>query len=399
MLTIYSTYGSPGASTTAVYLAASWASKGSQVLLIEADAASGSMGQKLGMQFTPGTASFVASGKPTTAENLIEHAQDVLFSDLHIMPAPPSPVGAQSVAQVLATMGDSLRDISDSDMAVVIDGGRLTSEASASQLTTCAAGVLVVSRENTQLSSLEHLGGVFAADPSEAGPEGLSLCVSASPFSEDEWREQFGLAYVGSIDLARGGTTDLSMFMSRGKRSSRKLRHSLDKIADRLYEHAHPGAATTSRPRRRPAEPTAPAHPQGHPPPAHHSAEPSGQMHAEAGDAHGQTDYLAQPLTSSSYAGQEFQQMPPQHHGGDNSSAMHIPPVGYPAGGTVGGASWPEQAGEASGSSISTQPPDVGDVPATPSGSFRSWAAMLHGAEAEGHRDVGTPPVGGNVSA
>ena len=249
MLTIYSTYGSPGASTTAIYLAAQWASSGQQVLLIEADSASGSLSQKLGVQFTPGTASFVASGKPVSAENLIEHAQDILFSDLHVMPTPSSPSGAKSIAESLADLGDKLRDISDSEMAVVIDGGRLTPEARTSQLTTSAAGVLVVARNNTQLSSLEHLDGVLARDPSEPGPLGYAVCIGSSPYSSVEWQEQFGLSYIGSIVLAREGTTDLSMFLSRGKRKFRKLRSSLEQIADSLGDVAFPRDSVSRRPR------------------------------------------------------------------------------------------------------------------------------------------------------
>ena len=79
MLTVYSTQGSPGASTTAMHLAAHWASEGREVLLIEADPAGGSLSHNLGIQFTPGSASFVASGLPILSNHLIDHAQDVLF--------------------------------------------------------------------------------------------------------------------------------------------------------------------------------------------------------------------------------------------------------------------------------------------------------------------------------
>ena len=254
MLTIYSTHGSPGASTTAVYLAAQWASAGQQVLLVEADSASGSLSQKLGVGFTPGTASFVASGKPATAANLIEHAQDVLFSDLHVMPAPSSPSGAKAVAADLAALGDKLRDISDTEMAVIVDGGRLTPDARFSQLTTSAAGVLVVSRNNTQLSSLEHLQGALASSPQDPGPLGFSACIESSPLSIDQWRDDHGLTYLGEIEIARDGTADLSMFLSHGKRKFRKLRNSLERLAGALGESAFPGSTETPRPRLAPIQ-------------------------------------------------------------------------------------------------------------------------------------------------
>ncbi|WP_419947076.1 hypothetical protein [Candidatus Poriferisodalis sp.] len=247
MLTVYSSYRSPGASTTAIYLAAQWASTGRQVLLIEADGTAGTLSQKLGIQFTPGTASFMASGKPVTAASLVDHAQDVLFNDLHVMPTPSSPSGARSIAERFAHLGEELRDIADSEMAVIVDAGRLTPEARASELTTSAAAVLIVTRDNAQLPSLEHVHGGLAEEPDMPGPLGLVATVGPSPLKEDEWRSQHGLSFVGSVELTAERGTDLSMFMSRGKRKSRKLRSSIDKLADKLYEFAFPASASEPR--------------------------------------------------------------------------------------------------------------------------------------------------------
>ena len=255
MLTVYSTNGSPGASTVAIYLAAQWASDDRQVLLVEADPAGGSLSQKLGMQYTPGTASFIAADKPATTDNLIEHAQDVLFSGLHLMPAPPSPAGASSIAEALYDLGDELRDVSESGTAVIIDAGRLNGAARTSQLATCASAVLVVSREGSQISSLEHLGGVLVNDAGLAGPLGMALCVGSSSLSKDEWKEHFGLNYVGGLELTLSATTDLSVFMAKGKRKARKLLSGLSKAGDALWEFACPAAAQERRPRLRPPEP------------------------------------------------------------------------------------------------------------------------------------------------
>ena len=249
MLTVYSTYGSPGASTTAIYLAAQWASSGRQVLLIETDAAAGSLSQKLGIQFTPGTASFMAAGKPVTSADLIEHAQDVLFNDFHVMPTPSSPSGAKGVAEKFSRLGEELRDISDNEMAIIVDGGRLTADARTSELTTSAAAVLIVARDNTQLPSLEHVSGVLVDDAALPGPLGLVATVGSSPLKDSEWSANHGLKLVGSVDLSTERGTDLSMFMSRGKRKSRKLRGSLEKLADALYEYACPASAAAPRAR------------------------------------------------------------------------------------------------------------------------------------------------------
>ena len=249
MLTVYSTYGSPGASTTAVYLAAQWASTGRQVLLIEADGAAGTLSQKLGVQFTPGTASFIASSKGVTAADLIDHAQDVLFSDLHLMPTPSSPSGAKTVAEKFAHLGEELRDVSDSEMAVIVDAGRLTAQARTSELTTSAAAVLVVTRDEAQVPSLEHVHDVLVENHEVPGPLGLVVTVGPSALKEGAWRSEYGLNYVGSIELTDQRGTDLSMFMPRAKRKSRKLRGSIEKLADALYDYACPASAASPRPR------------------------------------------------------------------------------------------------------------------------------------------------------
>ena len=196
MLTVLSTQGSPGASTTALHLAAHWASTGQEVLLIEADPAGGSMSHSLGIQFTPGSASFVAAGLPVLSSHLIDHAQDVLFENLHVMPAPASPTGARGILDTFAEHAHALRAISENEMAVIIDGGRITSESAASRLTTDATGVVAVCRNNHKLPSLELLDGVLAAEPGDDRPRGFAVSVGESPMDPDEWYEFHRLTYL-----------------------------------------------------------------------------------------------------------------------------------------------------------------------------------------------------------
>ena len=253
MLTIYSTNGSPGASTLAVYLSAVWAAAGKETLLIEADAAPGSLARKLGMQVSPGTASFFASDKPADAEHLIEHSQDVLFNTLHVMPAPANPTGAAACAEKLELIADRLRDIADGETAVIIDAGRLSAASAASQFVAHSAAVLVVSSDETEvgdLPELDRLSEHTVAEADEAGPLGLSLSFGESPLSEDEWAEQWGFRHVGSLAAKMDGTAELAMFVERGKRKSRKLRAEIEGLAARFEEFAHPGGASSPRPRR-----------------------------------------------------------------------------------------------------------------------------------------------------
>ena len=258
MLTVYGTHGSPGASTTAMHLAAHWASTGHEVLLIEADPNGGSLSHTLGIQFTPGSASFVSSGLPVLSNHLIDHAQDVLFENLHVMPAPASLTGARGVVDTFAGFAEDLRAISENEMAVIIDGGRITAGTAASKLTTVAAGVVVVCHGNNHLPSLDHLRDVLAADTGTDRPQGCAVTVGKSSIDPDEWRESCGLTYCGSIEMVADMTSDLSSYLTRGKRKSKKWRASLEQVGQNLYPHAHPPVSDVSR-RRQPVDRTPPS--------------------------------------------------------------------------------------------------------------------------------------------
>ena len=401
MLTVYSTHGSPGASTTAVYLAAQWASSGRQVLLIETDSAAGSLGQKLGIQFTPGTASFAAAGKAVTAANLIEHAQDVLFNDFHVMPTPSNPSGAKTVADKFARLGEELRDISDSEMAIIVDGGRLTADTRTSELTTSAAAVLIVARDNAQLPSLEHLSGTLVDDPAQPGPLGLVATVGPSPLKDAEWGSNHGLRLVGSVELSSERGTDLSMFMPKGKRKSRKLRSSLEKLADALYEYACPASAAAPRarvPANRPAavetpaevqDATAPAEPNDlvvePPPPVAPAAPPplapaaAPVMPSAQAPSYEQHPYPAPGHALPGSPSAPYSQPPPPAHGYEQPAYPQpdYPPPDYPQHGHPQ-PSYPQQGYPDS----AYAPPPYGQPPPPP-----------HGYEQPAYPQHGYPPA------
>ena len=353
MLTVYSTQGSPGASLTALHLAAHWASGGREVLLIEADPAGGSLSHNLGIQFTPGLASFVASGLPVQSNHLIDQAQDVLFESLHVMPMPASPTGARGIFNAFADHSEELRTISENEMAVIIDGGQITADTAASALTTAAAGVVVVCREASQLSSLEMLRDAISADPGGDGPAGCAVSVGKSPMSPQEWEQDWGLTFCGSVEDMPAMAADLSTHLGPAKRKSKKWRASLEQIAESLYGYAQP--PVSSRPRARTAEPPqtpdfepdndagaatpAPAAPE---PPAW---DPAAHGHAPpvvpaAGAGYGQSHYLP-PAAESQPAYQQPHYLPstewpghPHGHGEAQPAAFpaygHAPPPPYP---------------------------------------------------------------------
>ena len=274
MLTVYSAHGSPGASTTAMYLAAQWASTGTEVLLIEADPGGGSLSQHLGIQFTPGSASLVASGLPVRSGNLIDHSQDVLFNSLHVMPATSSPTGAREIVRWWNERAGELRDISESEMAVIVDAGRVTADSVAADLTAHAAGVLVVARGNSSPSSLEHVGSLLSAEACGDGVERGVVTIGASPLSAEEWRERCDLAFYGSIMEFAEVAGDLSTFLNRNKRKSKRWRVSLDEVATKVLPFAKPASGASRAQRLAPAA-EAPPVPQEPPqPPAPAAASP-----------------------------------------------------------------------------------------------------------------------------
>ena len=355
MLTVYSAQGSPGASTTALHLAAHWASGGREVLLIEADPAGGSLSHSLGIQFTPGSASFVASGLPVQSNHLIDHAQDVLFESLHVMPTPASPTGARGIFHAFADFSEELRTISENEMAVIIDGGQVTADTAASGLTTGAAGVVVVCRDNSQLSSLELLRDVVSADPGGDGPVGCAVSVGKSPLSPEEWEENRGLTFCGSVEAVPGMAADLSTYLARGKRKSKskKWRASLEQVGESLYVYAQP--PVSSRPRARPPEPVQAPGPElaggaGRAMPAEAAPDPSAQdpaaygqappMAPAAGAGYGQSHYLPPAAESQPASGQPHY-LPPAGWPGDPQGHGEAPPAAFPAYGQAPPPSYP----------------------------------------------------------
>ena len=274
MLTVYSAHGSPGASTTAMHLAAQWASTGTEVLLIEADPDGGSLSHHLGIQFTPGSASFVASGLPVRTGNLIDHSQDVLFNNLHVMPSTSSPTGAREIVRWWDERAGELRAISEAEMAVIVDGGRITAESVAAGLAAYAAGVVVVARGDSSQTTLEHIGALLSAEACGDDVERYVVTVGDAPLSAEEWREKCDITFGGSIAEFTEVTGDLSAFLNRNKRKSKKWRVSLEEVAGKLLPYAKPSASGGSRSRRPAAAKEAPEEPAA-PPPAPEPAPPT----------------------------------------------------------------------------------------------------------------------------
>lgn len=251
MLVVYGVPGSPGASTTAIHVAAHWASSGREVLLIEADSAGGSMSRNMGIQFTPGAASFVASGSPVRKGDLIDHSQDVLFTNLHVMPCPSNPSSTREIIESFAERAEELRDVSENDMAVVIDAGRIEPGPFTELWTASAAGVAVVARgdSGSSMSSLEGVAGVLAAGSGGNGSaNGCVVTIGKPLWSPDDFSQKCGMGLCGTIEDSPETAVDMSVFLDKAKRKDKKWRSSLKTVAEQLLPLAAPEPSVRPRP-------------------------------------------------------------------------------------------------------------------------------------------------------
>ncbi|MCY3926404.1 MAG: hypothetical protein OXG52_13050 [bacterium] len=249
MLTVLSAPGSPGASATALYLAAAWAESGREVLFVEADPAGGTLSHRLGMQFTPGSASFLAADAAFGAADLVEHSQDVLYDTLHVMPSTANPTSAEHTVARFAAHAEALRDVSESGMATVIDGGRATAESLGSPLVLYAAAAVVVTRAGDP-QGLDFLQSLGSAAASGDAPKLRVVTIGESPWTASQWQQNCGLSFSGSIVESPDVQSDLSALAKRNKRRVRRWRQSLDALGATLLAHAAPERGSP-----RPAQP------------------------------------------------------------------------------------------------------------------------------------------------
>lgn len=290
MLVVYGVPGSPGASTTAIHVAAHWASSGREVLLIEADSAGGSMSRNMGIQFTPGAASFVASGSPVRKGDLIDHSQDVLFTNLHVMPCPSNPSSTREIIESFAERAEELRDVSENDMAVVIDAGRIEPGPFTELWTASAAGVAVVARgdSGSSMSSLESVAGILAASPGDGPANGCVVTIGKPLWSPDDFLQKCGMGLGGTIEDSPETAVDMSVFLDKAKRKDKKWRSSLKTAAEQLLPLAAPEPSARPRPdpAAAPAAPVTPLMPQTTAPqpeaPAAYQTPPAPQPEAPA---------------------------------------------------------------------------------------------------------------------
>lgn len=191
--------GSPGATTTALAVAASWpADEGRRVVLVEADADGGVLGTRYGLdqgRQARGLATLaVAIGRGAVAEQLWDHTCQ-LPGGLEAVVAPTAPDEATGV---LRASGEQLgRWLNAVEVTAIVDCGRLSPHSASVLLAVAAERLLVVAQPR-----LEELAGVahrLRTLQATGVSVGLVL-VGDSPYSQDEVAESLGVEVVGIVD-------------------------------------------------------------------------------------------------------------------------------------------------------------------------------------------------------
>ncbi len=156
VIVVGSAKGSPGASTTALALAAAWPGQ-ARLLVVEADASGGDALLRFGMRETPGLVSLAAASRRSgvTAALVREHAQR-LPGGVEVVVAPAE---AGQCTAALDALGEAWADADLGGALVVADCGRLGLDTgAATELLRIADAVVLVSG-----GAVEALGHTAAA--------------------------------------------------------------------------------------------------------------------------------------------------------------------------------------------------------------------------------------------
>jgi MinD-like ATPase involved in chromosome partitioning or flagellar assembly len=181
VICLTSAHGSPGVTTTALVLAATWLSH-RRCLLVEADPFGGVIAARYGMGNTPGLSSLAADSRRGLDDDAVwRHAQH-LPGGVPVLVGPATPDEAHAV----------LRDIADAltvwsteqiEIDVIIDCGRIPPGSSTVGVIAEAGVVMVLTRPTLdQLRPAAHRLGTLNASGIDAG----LLLVGDEPYGPDE---------------------------------------------------------------------------------------------------------------------------------------------------------------------------------------------------------------------
>ena len=195
VLSLVSAHGSPGVTTTALALAATWP-KHRRCLLVEADLCGGVISARYGTGDTPGVASLAAAARRCglNDEIVFEHAQR-LPGGLPVLVGPPSPDESHAVFRDIA--GKLARwAAARPDVDVIVDGGRITGRAPSITPLLGAGAVLVVARPTVEQL---RTAGIRVEALRASGIDVSVLLVGDQPYGPKEVASSLRCFVAGTI--------------------------------------------------------------------------------------------------------------------------------------------------------------------------------------------------------
>ncbi|WP_309114721.1 chromosome partitioning protein [Saccharothrix sp.] len=205
LVSVVSLKGSPGVTTFAVALAASWPSAG-RALLVEADPSGGDLAVRLGVPAALGLVGVAAAVRHgCDAEALWRHSRQ-LPGGLGVVVAPPDAEQASGALRALAEGVDVIRAAADqSDTVVVADCGRMDPGSSAMAIVQRSDVVVLLSRAHAE--DLAHLLNRLDA-VGRWGRRAVFL-LAGTGYSTVEVAWALGVAPLGRVPWDRVGAAAL----------------------------------------------------------------------------------------------------------------------------------------------------------------------------------------------
>ena len=231
--------GSPGATMSALAVAAAWPHlAGRRKLLVEADPDGGVLATRYGLGREPGLLSLVGAGRQgMSSDGLWNHTQR-LPGGLPVVVAPDRP--EQTTAALTASgsvLGEWLQNLTDVD--VIADVGRLGVSSPAIQFATAADLLLMVARPTADQiqPAAERL------DTLSRSTKHVGWClIGTKPYSSDEIEAVHGIRVVGTLADDPKGATALETGTSQHRRARSPLVRSAVSLAGAMAEWLHPNA-------------------------------------------------------------------------------------------------------------------------------------------------------------
>ncbi len=194
LLAIASLKGSPGVTTAAVALAATWP-EGRTAVVAEADPAGGDLAARFGLTEEPGLMSWAAASRraPATQE-LLRHTQEIL-GGIRVLVAPAGAGQAVGALRLLGSKGPlGFERLPDAD--VLVDCGRL--ELTESPHPMLGEADLVILLAHPALADLAHLAARI--DSVRPGIRDLALVLAGpGPYPAKEVADTLGVPVLGHV--------------------------------------------------------------------------------------------------------------------------------------------------------------------------------------------------------